>query len=198
MTAASETEDKKIRRPTPADWAEARNLWELGEMRAQELCERLGVTRSALHQHFAKHKSYFGSRKKDIEAKAEEVVSTFAMKRKQRIEETKTQTYELDSALNAYARKMLSDAIKGTATLSSREKELKALHKLAVVNTLTRQGRYHVLDADNEIDENELPEIRFKDLSKEDIEALRRTDDDDDLEDLMKIAEDDIVVEEKS
>ncbi len=193
-----ESDDKKTKRPTPAEWAEARNFYELGEMRAAELANKLGVTRSALHQHFSKHKSYFASRKKEIEKKAEEVVSTFALKRKQRIEETKTQTYEMDSAINAYARKILSDAIKGATPLSVKEKELKALHKLTVINTLTRQGRYHVLDADNEIDENELPSIIFDDLSKKDMDELKRShkEDEDDLElDLMSVSDDDVVEE---
>lgn len=183
-------EEKKGKRLTPAEWAEVRNLYEMGMMKAKDLAEKFGVSRSAISQYFTKHGVVWNSRKEEMEKKIEESVVTFAMKRKQRIEETKTQSYELDAAINAFSRKLLSDAIKGSVPLSTRDKELKALHKLAVVNTLTRQGRYKVLDAEREIDELELPEIRFKDLSKEEIEKLREQEDDD-LEDLLSIGGDD-------
>lgn len=183
-------EEKKGKRLTPAEWAEIRNLYEMGMMKAKDLAEKFGVSRSAISQYFTKHGVVWNSRKEEMEKKVEESVVTFAMKRKQRIEETKTQTYELDAAINAFARKLLSDAIKGSVPLSTRDKELKALHKLAVVNTLTRQGRYTVLDAEREIDEAELPELHFQDVSKKEIEALREQEDED-LEDLLSIGGDD-------
>jgi len=189
-------DEKKSKRLTPAEWAEIRNLYEMGMMKAKDLAEKYGVSRSAISQYFTKHGVTWNSRKEEMEKKVEESVITFAMKRKQRIEETKTQTYELDAAINAFSRKLLADAIKGSIPLSTREKELKALHKLAVVNTLTRQGRYAVLDAEREIDEAELPEIRIRDLSKEEIERLREKDEDE-LEDLLSIGgDDDEVVDE--
>lgn len=193
-----EEEEKKGKRLTAAEWAEIRNLYEMGMMKAKDLADKFGVSRSAISQYFTKHGVKWNVRKEEMEKKVEESVITFAMKRKQRIEDTKTQSYELDAAINAFSRKLLSDAIKGSVPLSTRDKELKALHKLAVVNTLTRQGRYAVLDADREIDEAELPEIRFKDLSKEEIEKYRDSDEDE-LEDLLSVGgEDDDVIEEGS
>jgi DNA invertase Pin-like site-specific DNA recombinase len=190
-----EKEEKKGKRLTPAEWQEICNLFEMGMMKANDLAAKFGVSRSALHQHFSKNGIKWNVRKEEMEKKVEEKVITFAMKRKQRIEETKTQSYELDAAANAYGRKMLSEAIKSGVPLATKEKELKALHKLTVINALTRQGRYAVLDAAREIDEAELPEIRFRDLSKEEIEARRKADQEDELDaDLLEL--DDEIEEE--
>jgi hypothetical protein len=59
---------RKYRRLTPAEWAEARALWESGETVLQELSVRFGVTERALQAHFKKHSTLKGSKAKELAA----------------------------------------------------------------------------------------------------------------------------------
>ncbi len=65
---------RKYRRLTPAEWAEARALWESGETVLQELSVRFGVSERALQAHFAKHSTLKGSKAKELAAAVQETV----------------------------------------------------------------------------------------------------------------------------
>jgi len=58
----------------PTEWAEARALWETGEVTLQELAVRFGVTERALQAHFKKSSIVKGCKAKEMAAAVQQAV----------------------------------------------------------------------------------------------------------------------------
>jgi len=108
---------------------------------------------------------------------------TFAETRIQRIEETKSTLYQTNVALAAAFQKMIREHLGGVVKLSV--KELRGIQAGIAQN---RQERYAILNAEKEIDANELPEIVIRDLTDDEILIMQTADE-------LEIGEDDSLPE---
>jgi hypothetical protein len=204
---ASEKEKKKM---TPEKWAELRTLAEVDGVRGSELARRYGISAAAVSKHFTEHGVTVGSKKKIVEEaatekaaeKIAEVIAEFHIKRKQRITETKVQHYSWATQIAADAMTLRAESKKTGKPIGLFDRDFKALQRLMSIVEHARVERLIVLDAKDEINENELPEIQIRDLSDERIKEMRERDESEDadglgimsLEDAVEL-EDEIVVD---
>ncbi|TDW20417.1 hypothetical protein EV128_12547 [Rhizobium azibense] len=178
------------KRLSDSDYAEARELYELGKMRLSELGEKYDVSRQALWRRFKDDGVEYGSRASEVSAAASAGVKAattqnaaqqtaqaerYNEKRAEWIEETRTSGYKALKQADMLAKKIIADALKVSAgsasagTLASTDDDLKAVQrfqKILVENTITRLD---ILRANDLIDEDDLPEIHFEDLTDDDI-----------------------------
>lgn len=199
---AKENENKKDRL-SQEQWEEVRFAYETGQKRVAALAQEYGVSPQAIHQFFKRKKIVFGSRKTDLEEKvvekaAEKVVAaTFGSKRITRIEETKEQAYQSAQAIAALNMRILAECARaGGPTLQSRANDVKTLRSMAVVLKETLDVRYRVLNADENIDPDDLPELQILDLTEEDIAHVREADEEDGEIDVPDVEIDDAILEE--
>lgn len=201
MEAPGETEAKSPApvRLTEAQWAEIVERAELGTSKSSELAREFGVSPQAVSNYFKKHGVVAGSRKHEIAskigtalgvAKAAEVV-TFEHKRKQRIEETKTDHYNWMSAIQRQIMSKVANAVKAGDPIASIDADMRTLYRVLKSLEIGRRERYKLLDVEGLVDETTLPQIQIRDLTEEEIESFRSASSEDD--DLLD--DDDIVVE---
>jgi hypothetical protein len=191
----SEEKPKKL---TPDEWSECRSLYELGEARTTELSERFGVSKQAISKHFKDNAVIFGSRKKEHDEKVAKATSaavaaktaSFESTRKQKIEETKTESYAMIRAIQIQSHKLWTEAVRAGASIASVQGEMKTLRMAAAIQEQARQGRYAILNVDRDVDEASLPILPIEDLSNEEIRSLQDTGLDDGLDDLPSLEDD--------
>jgi hypothetical protein len=161
-------------------------------MRLSELGEKFDVSRQALWQRFRRDGVEYGSRVGEVQAAVsagvkQAVASTVGQqvtaaleryndKRAEWIEETRTSGYKALKQADMLAKKIVADALKlhsggptPSGTLASTDDDLKAVQrfqKILVENTITRLD---ILRANELVDEDDLPNIHFEDLTDEDI-----------------------------
>lgn len=202
------------KRLTPEEWDEIRNLLEYGKAKISELAQRFGVTPQAIHQYCARHKIQVGSKKHLLEkkvstevAKAEaDKVNKHNLERRARIDETKKEHYEANkfiarNIISILAKTSTSAPPVGSPRFAEEFGNIKALRAAAAALAQIRQERYAILDVDGDVDEQSLPKLIIRDLSKEEIDLLKNmSEDDEDEFDLPEVKvpleENDVVEEE--
>jgi AcrR family transcriptional regulator len=189
------------KRLTAAQWTEICTLWELGEVKIDELAKRFDVSRQSIMRHFKKNGIVRNSRKSDVRtaivagvasATTSAVIANFADKRKQRIEDTREAHYQAADYLSRLTNKLITDALRASKPVSSIKEDIKALRMASAIQEQSFRIRIDVLNADQEIDENELPTLTIEDLTDEDIASIQTKTSDDDLgdEDLLEAFDD--------
>lgn len=184
-----ETKSTKL---TGAQWERICTLWELGETKLSQITAEYGVSKQAVIKHFKKNGIVGGSRKGEIKtaivsgvaaATVAATVPTFVDKRKQRIEDTREQHYMAATYLSQLTNKILTEALKASRTPASVKEDLKALRYASALQEQSFRIRMDVLNANDEIDEQELPTLEISDLTDQDIADLRNKQDEDDMGD---------------
>lgn len=182
--------EAKARRLTEAEYAEAKELYELGQMRLVDLSERFGISRQALSQRFKGDGVVYGTRAQEVQTavsagikgavasttgqQVAQALERYADKRMEWIEETRLGGYKALKQADILAKRVVADAIQNKAPLASVDDDLKAVQrfqKIVAENTITRLD---VLRANEVIEEDDLPSIRFEDLTDDDILSHHR------------------------
>ena len=167
---------------TPRQWAEAKTLYESGEMGAQALAARYGKDLSTIVKHFRKHNIKAGTSKKEIGALVEEEVkkrmAIDATVLAVRIKETKEEHYKMATAIGKLVFKEIVEAKNDGHAISTRVNNLKALDVAMTTLKKAREERYAVLglDRDDFVASEDLPELVISELTAEQIEKMRATD----------------------
>jgi len=186
MTTEPETpenteEEKSGRRKlSDADYAEACNLYELGQAGIAELSDKYGCTRQNLYNRFKADGIKKSSRVHELQTaateaakKAAEVAAAaanrFSAKRAELIEETRIQGLNLFKQSRLLAHKVVTDALKSAHSLASVDDDLKALQRYNKILTENITTSLQVLNADEHVDESDMPLLRIEDLTEEDI-----------------------------
>lgn len=180
---------------TPAQWHEIRTKAETGVARVGQLAKEYGITSQAVSQHLKDHKIVCGSKVAEVKSAViaatataiAEKVSAFAEARQVRIEKTREFYYKGHEYLDGLILKKINECVTAVPPrkISDLGPELKALQFAKRSLLIGRQERFAVLDAENQIDVAALPELVVTDLTNEEIEAIQRGDDEDDMEDLL-------------
>lgn len=165
------------RRLSAADFASARELYELGTAGLVELAEKFGVSRQTLSKRFRDAGVVGGSRSHEIAASTAAAaksasavtVARFADKRPEYIEETQQQGYQILKQAKLLGQKIVADAIKASRSLETADGDLKALGRYVKIQTELLASTLDLLKADEFTDEESLPQLKFEDLTVEDI-----------------------------
>lgn len=171
--ADPELEAKKSKRLSASEKAEIRELFELGKMRMGELATKYGVTRQALFKWFKADGIVYGSRAHEVAAavssglkRAEAAIAErYAEKRMEWIEESRVQGYKDLKQAIMIVKKTLADAVVAKTPLGAIDDDLKALTRYHRMLENNSAARLKLLDADNVVDEKDLPKLQFEDLT---------------------------------
>lgn len=186
----AQPENVKAKRLTEAEYAEARELYELGKMRLVDLSERFGISRQALSQRFKGDGVVYGSRAEEMQAAVSQGVKAavattagqqvaqslerYAEKRMEWIEETRLNGYKALKQAEILAKRVVAEAIANKAPMATTDDDLKAVHRFQKIVADNALARLDILRANEVIDEDDLPNIVFEDLTDDDILAHHR------------------------
>lgn len=191
-------DEKAGKRLTGAEYAAAREMYELNSAGITNIAEQFGVSRQALSQRFTKDGVRRGSRSAELDeitrkAAAATVAATmpppkaverYYDKRESWIEETRVQGYNALKQTDLLARRTVAEALKppvgggAAAPISNIDADLKTIERFQriVINNLA--SRFKLLDADDFTSELDLPSLTIEDLTDADIMAHHAKNDD--------------------
>lgn len=169
------------RRLTDAEFAEARELYELGKAGLVDLADQFGVSRQALSARLKNAGAVRGSRAHEVAAAAKKAATSapsaaaastierFADRRSDWIEETRINGYNQLKLARGLAQKAIKDAMAAGRPIASADDDLKAVMRLNKILCDNIEHTLHLLEADKHVDENDLPTLNIEDLTDEDI-----------------------------
>ncbi|AMB48275.1 hypothetical protein [Methylobacterium sp. AMS5] len=199
------------KRLTPAEWAQIKELWELGTAEVNEICSRYGVKPASLRKRFLRYGVKKGSRAHELAtatAAAAKTTATAAApvpaaktaeqlsaERKHLIEKVRKEHTGYANNLVRAAMGRLADAQRHGRAFSTEDGNLKTIERAMKIVRMGRLEIFDLLNAHDEVDENELPELSIRNLTDEQIKALREKQEEDDG-DLVEDEDAAIVVDE--
>ncbi|QNG62606.1 HTH - DNA binding domain-containing protein [Rhizobium phage B1VFA] len=169
------------KRMSDADFAEAKELYELGKAGLSELADQFGVSRQALSQRLKSAGAVKGSRAHEVAAAAKKAVTgaagssaaataeRFADKRGEWIEETRITGFRQLKLARQLAQKVVQDALAAGRSIATTDDELKAVMRLNKILCDNIESTLNLLEADKHVDQNDLPSLNIEDLTNEDI-----------------------------
>lgn len=176
---------KTASRLTPKQWAEAEALWESGEVTLDDLASKFGKSRATMQRHFRQHGIHRGANAEANKAIIKKAVQDTAIDDAtilaNRIRETKEDHYKMATAIAKLTWSEIMTAKKEEKPLSQIKDNLKSLESAMKILAAARAERYALLglNADIEDDDEGLPELVISELTAEQIEEMRKKDEDD-------------------
>lgn len=175
------------RRMTPAQWGEAKALWESGSFTLAQIAERVGSTKEHLSRKFKSEDIIKGSQSTDVEDVAiqaakqaveeavEEEAKTGVSKMTERIAETKEKAYLYPEMIERMGFAEVASARKDKQPLSVTTENLKALQILINITHKAKEMKFSALGLDkiDHFDEEELPELTIALLTEEEIDVIQ-------------------------
>ncbi|MCK1543410.1 hypothetical protein IVB12_15950 [Bradyrhizobium sp. 179] len=210
QSGSEEGSEPKQKRLKPEEWREIEMLWEYDLMKTRDIAVKFGITPSAVTNHFAelKKKGIIIARgaKKGEAIKALKIAaappppkppSEFEAKRKERIEGAKERRYVQATFHNAQVLALQKAIQEGKETWVGAHAKIKAMQRMGKVILDAQAAIENALDIAGDIDEASLTELRFVDLTGDEIAQIQTSAGDEDLDDLeMPELEDEDLVEE--
>jgi DNA-binding Lrp family transcriptional regulator len=169
------------KRMSDADFAEARELYELGKAGLADLAETYKISRQALSKRFKDAGAVRGSRAHEAAAAVKAAVGSgpsptaaaaierFADKRADWIEETRLTGIKQLKLARQLAQKVIQDAIAAGRTVSAVDDDLKAVQRFNKILCDNLQNTLDILRANEHVDEDDLPTLTLEDLTNEEI-----------------------------
>lgn len=161
------------KRMTESEFATARELYELGKATIAELAKEFGVSRQTLSKRFSDLGVVKGSRAHELTtastAAQKAVLERFAEKRAEMIEETRMTGYQAYKQARMIAQKIAFDQLKKNQPLGDVDADLRAAGRLNKIIIDNVNAALALLNADEHIDEADLPVLTIEDLTAEDI-----------------------------
>jgi hypothetical protein len=169
------------KRLTDAEFAEAKELYELGKAGLTDLADQFGVTRQALSARLKNAGAVKGSRAHEVAAAAKKAATSapsaaaagaierFSDKRGEWIEETRINGFRQLKLARQLAQKVIQDTIAAGRPVAAADDDLKAVMRLNKILCDNIEHTLHLLEADKHVDENDLPTLNIEDLTNEDI-----------------------------
>lgn len=161
-STAAEPVKKRI---TDAEFAAARELYELGKQGISELAAELGITRQTLSRRFKDVGAVKGSRAHEVAKAVKDAEMRFAARRADWIEEARVQGFSLLKEARLIGRKIVHDTVRNNASLETIDDDMRALARYNKMLVDNFDATMRILDANNYIDETELPILQIEDLT---------------------------------
>lgn len=172
-------EKRKYRRLSESAWAEVRALWEVGDTSLEELSARFDISKRALQLHFARHDVKKGAKARELAAAVEKEVfgAEFTDKETlvERAKDIKECTYANVQVIENLIMAQLDLAQKDSSQAYKAASAMKMLSLAASALERTHHLKRTALglDKDDPTVSEEMPVLIFRDLSKEDLEAIK-------------------------
>lgn len=172
------SEEKEVsgsgsKRMTDSEFATARELYELGKATIAELSKEFGVSRQALSKRFGDLGIVKGSRAHELVSASttaqKAVLERFAEKRAEMIEETRMAGYQAYKQTRMIAQKIAIEQLKKMQPLGDIDADLRAAGRLNKIIIDNINATLALLNADEHIDEADLPVLTIEDLTAQDI-----------------------------
>lgn len=174
------TDDSGARkRFSDADFAAARELYELGKAGIAELAEDFGVSRQTLSKRLKDAGSVRGSRAHELTqaagAAAKAVAERFTEGRAQWIEETRIEGLKSLKQVRMIGQKILVEEVRrssgtgGPTSLAGVDDDLRALGRMNKILIENLGAALNILKADEHVDDDDLPTLTVADLTDTDI-----------------------------
>lgn len=185
MTTPATPTKKTSVRLTPKQWAEAEALWESGEVTLDDLAKKFGKSRATLQRHFRENGIHRGANaeanKAIVKQAVQDAVIDDAAILASRIRETRDEHYKMTTALAKLTWSEIMTAKKDSKAMSTIKDNLKALETAMKIIQIARVERYAVLglNAEEDNDDDTLPELIISELTAEQIEEMRKRDESD-------------------
>jgi hypothetical protein len=199
-SGSSEEADPKVTNGgaflTPAQWQEIRTYYERGEKKTPELAELYGITRSAISQHFKKHKVVWASRAISEATSGltapppPPAALTFEDKRSSRIEQTREESYNWARIIAVESMKAIMEARAAGTPIGTLKEVIRVFRMQTALLAESGTFRLNILEADKHVNEEVLPSIKIEDLSEDDIKLIRSGEEDD-----IDLDEDEVITE---
>lgn len=167
------------RRMTPAQWSEAKALWESGEFTLAQIAKRVKATREHLSRKFKKEGIEKGASSVKVSESAAAAVEDEIAKNARiipmRIAETKEEHYVWAQTTGKLSMQLLSRAIREGKPISSISEDAKAIERIANIMTKVMDQRYRALgiDKDDYIDEETLPTLSIDIMTEDQMNEVR-------------------------
>lgn len=187
MSDDNDTEESgsspNAKRLSSETWAEIEELYATGQVKSVELAARYGVSTSTLSRRFQSRNIVWNSKPTQAAAAAVAAANaaiaaapkkTFAERREERIDETKTRSYEIHNAVQILLGNMIREFGSKTSLPQDKMADIKALRLLAQTNEISRQGRYAILDIMPDPEAIERPTILIDDLHDDEIAKMQQ------------------------
>ena len=180
MTTMKDSGAKRTyNRLSPAVWAEIRALWETGESTLEELALRYSVTTRALQSHFHKNDTKKGAKAMIIAAKVKEAVFADSFEDHEtkiaKGRENRAADFANASKIESLIMAQVDEAQKDPAAAFRASAVIKTLSLAAQALERTTAMKWRSLGLDRVQDTSELPEIHIVNLTEDDIQELRRS-----------------------
>lgn len=182
IAAAEDPVVEKARRLTDAEFAEIRELYELGTAGLTDLADKYKISRQALSKRFKDAGVVRGSRAAEVAEAAKKaaaaaaassvtpVVERFIEKRDQWVEETRVGAIHNMALVERLTKKTIKEALDARKPLAAYDDEFKAIERIKkILIDASRHKLIDVLEASDLIDEDNLPTLVLEDLTDEDI-----------------------------
>ena len=169
------------KRMSDAEFAEARELYELGKAGLADLADTYGISRQALSKRFKDAGALRGSRAHEAAAAVKAAVGSgpsssaaaaierFADRRADWIEETRLQGIKQLKLARQLAQKVVQDAIASGRSISVADDDLKTVQRFNKILCDNLQNALEILRANEHVDEDDLPTLTLEDLTNEEI-----------------------------
>lgn len=179
------------KRLTPAQWAEIKELWELGTADVPEICERFGMKPETLRKRVLRAGLKKGSRAHEVAAAtragvkaaasaaagapvaATKTAEELSAERRARIESIREEHLRYNGDLAKLAMSCIAGAVRAGRPPATEDGNLKAIERTVKTLAKIREERWELLDAHGIVNEDELPELSIKNLTDEHIRVLR-------------------------
>lgn len=163
------------RRLTPAEWEQVVVLWESGSVTLQDLSDRFGITKAALHDGLKKRGAVKGSRAKEFARHTEESLKTEAQRRAESIKSFRGEYQKYGDFIMKAAVIELKNLLEETPRSPETKRRIFTCIKyVAEIYNIVRDNKFHLHDLYNVQEEvDDLPEIAVTQYSNEEIEAIK-------------------------
>lgn len=165
---------------TKAQRAECTMAWRLGTASPKDLAKRFNVTERAIYAYFKARNIKHGDLANRQVKAAEEVATVDPKIQAQRVKDTKDETYKLLTWIRKLIQNELVKTTQAGKSIGSVLNEIRTLKEAAAAVKVTREEIYVLLGIkEGDLGSEDLPELRIRGLSEDEILQLQQENQDD-------------------
>jgi len=163
------------RKLTPAEWEQVVVLWEAGTVTLQDLSDRFGISKPALHEGLKKRESIKGSRSKEFAKHTEESLKSEAHRRAENIKDFRGNFHKYGDFIMKATMKELSDLMSEVPrTMETKRRIFTCLKYSAEIFAICNREKHILFELDKDRDEaGDLPEIGVVQYTPDEIEKIK-------------------------
>lgn len=186
------TEERSWTRFTPAEWEEAKAMWEMGAATLEDIAKKFNKSVPGLSRRFSKEGIERGCKKHLINDQINKEITDANTRNLRKMIQTKEDHYAWSEVIAKMAMTEVINARKSQKPLGAIMPALKTLATAAKILSSTRVERWEILGLNKEIeDPQDLPQLVIAELTPEQIAEINKNTSKFVPEDLDVFADDD-------